>query len=107
MVMKEYSAFPKAPALLEPHLQCYTRTLVGQGVSYPSTKMQLVYSADTADWAEELRAFQYIRKDRQNVIKTSEECMNDGKEAIENEVDMKGKRKKKKKKRKGNSLVKT
>ena len=53
MAMKGYSAFPKAPALLEPHHQIViviSRTLVG-GVSYASAKKQSVYSTAQADWA--------------------------------------------------------
>ena len=53
IAMKRYSAFPKAPALLEPHHQIVyfiSRTLVG-GESYPSAKKQSVYSTPPADWA--------------------------------------------------------
>ena len=52
MAMKGYSAFPKAPASLEPHHQivlCHIQdTLVG---SYPSREMQMVYSTAPANWA--------------------------------------------------------
>ena len=54
MAMKGYSAFPKVPALLEPHQQivyCHiqdTRWRVG---SYPSAEKQSVYSIAPADWA--------------------------------------------------------
>ena len=54
MAMKGYSAFPKAPALLEPYHQiiyCHIRTLVVGGVSYPSAEKQSVYSTAPADWA--------------------------------------------------------
>ena len=53
MAMKECSAFPKAPASLEPHYQivlCHiedTRWVV----AYPSAEVQLVYSTAPADWA--------------------------------------------------------
>ena len=49
--MKKYSAFPKAPALLEPHHQivlCHIRTLVGR-VSYPSAEMKSVFSTTPAN----------------------------------------------------------
>ena len=51
MAIKEYSAFPKAPALLEPHHQIFSvisRALVGGG-SYPSAEKQSVYSTAPAD----------------------------------------------------------
>ena len=52
MAMKDCSAFPKAPALLEPQHQCfvlYQNTHCGVR-SYSSTEMQSVYSAAPADW---------------------------------------------------------
>ena len=52
MSVKRYSAFPKAPALLEPHHQIVNvifRTLNGWR-SYPSVEMQSVYSTAPA-WA--------------------------------------------------------
>ena len=45
MPMKRFTAFPKAPALLEPHHQSLW------GWSYPSAEMQSVYSTAPADWA--------------------------------------------------------
>ena len=52
MAMKEYSAFPKAPASLEPHhqIRVISRSLVGEGF-YPSTKKQSVYSTARANRA--------------------------------------------------------
>ena len=55
MAMKRYSAFPKAPALLEPHHQIVfvffviSRTFVDW--SYPYAEKQSVYSTAPADWA--------------------------------------------------------
>ena len=43
MAMKEYSTFPKAPALLEPHHQivkCHIQKTRGGGDSYPSAEKQ-------------------------------------------------------------------
>ena len=54
MAMKGYSAFPKAPALLEPHHQivlCHIQDTCCGGGSYPSAEMQLVYSTIPVDWA--------------------------------------------------------
>ena len=54
MAMKGYSAFPKAPALLESHHEIFSvisRTLVGGGGAYPSAEKQSVYSTAPADWA--------------------------------------------------------
>ena len=54
MVMKGYSAFPKAPALLEPHHQivkCHIQDTRWRGGSYPSAEVQSVYSTAPADWA--------------------------------------------------------
>ena len=45
---KEYSIFPKAPALLEPH---YKDTCWRGGGSYSYEEMQSVYSTAQADWA--------------------------------------------------------
>ena len=60
MAMKEYSAFPKAPVLLEPHHQivyCHVLdTCWKRGGSYPSAKIQPMYSSATADWAEAIMA---------------------------------------------------
>ena len=61
--MKWYSAFPKAPALLEPRpsdcLVSYPRhSLVGGG-SYPSAEVQSVYFTAPADWASVHYDFQY------------------------------------------------
>ena len=53
MPMKEYSALPKAPALLKPHYQivlCHTQDTQRRG-SYPFAEMQSVYSTAPADWA--------------------------------------------------------
>ena len=47
MVMKGYSAFPKAPVLLEPHHQivlCHNHDTRWGGVSYPYVEKQSVYS---------------------------------------------------------------
>ena len=59
MVMKGYSAFPKAPALLEPDHQivwCHMQdTRCWDGRSYPSVEMQSVYSTapvDRARWTD-------------------------------------------------------
>ena len=50
MAMKESSAFPKTPALLEPDcLVSYPGHLLGE--SYPSVEIQFVYSTATVDWA--------------------------------------------------------
>ena len=53
LAMKEYSAFLKAPALLEPHQRialCHKQdTRSGEG-SYSSTEKQSVYSTVPADW---------------------------------------------------------
>ena len=52
MAMKRYSAFPKAPALVEPHHQmvsCHIQD-ARWGV-YSSSEMQLVFSIAPADWA--------------------------------------------------------
>ena len=48
MVMKGYSAFPKAPTL--DCLVSYPRRVLGRG-SYPSLGMKSVYSIAPADWA--------------------------------------------------------
>ena len=53
MAMKGYSAFPKAPALLEPHHQivyCHIQD-TRRGGSYPSAEEESVYSTAPADWA--------------------------------------------------------
>ena len=54
IAIKMYSAFPKAPALLEPHHQIILVSYPGHslGESYPSAEMQSVYSEATADWAK-------------------------------------------------------
>ena len=51
MAMKGYSAFPKAPALLEPRHQIVvlSRTLVCGGGSYSAAEKQTVYSTAPAD----------------------------------------------------------
>ena len=58
MAMKGCSAFPKAPASLEPHHQivlCHiSRTLVEGRESYTSAEMQLVYSTAPADRANNI-----------------------------------------------------
>ena len=54
MSMKEYSAFPKAPALLEPHHQIvlgHIQDTCWRWGSYPSAEKQSVYSTAPADWA--------------------------------------------------------
>ena len=53
MAMKEYSTFPKAPALLEPHhqiVQCHIQD-TRWGKSYSSAETQLVYSTAPDNWA--------------------------------------------------------
>ena len=52
--MKRYSAFPKAPAFLEPYHQivkCHISTFIREGGSYSSEKM--LYSTVPADWVIE------------------------------------------------------
>ena len=52
MAIKRYSAFPKAPTLLEPHheiVSSHTQETRG-GVSYPSAKMPSVYSTALNGW---------------------------------------------------------
>ena len=52
IAIKRYSAFPKAPDLLEPHYQivlCHILDTFGE--SYPFAEMQSVYSAASADLA--------------------------------------------------------
>ena len=57
MAMKEYSVFPKAPALVEPHNQivlCHiqdTRCVCVEGRSYFSAEKQSVYSTTPTDEA--------------------------------------------------------
>ena len=51
MAMKGLSAFPKAPASLEPHHQivlCHIQDT--HGGSYPSAEVQSVYSTTPANW---------------------------------------------------------
>ena len=51
MTIKEYSTFPKAPALLEPHYKivyCHIQDICWRG--YPSAEKQSVYSTALADW---------------------------------------------------------
>ena len=51
ITMKENSAFPKAPASLEPHHQIFSIiswTLIGGGL--PPAEVQSMYSKATADW---------------------------------------------------------
>ena len=53
MAMKGYSAFPKAPALLEPHHQivsCHIQD-TRWGGSYSSAEVPSVYSTAPANWA--------------------------------------------------------
>ena len=52
MTIKVYSAFPKAPALLEPHQQIvsYPGHSLG-GESYPTAEVQSEYPTAPADWA--------------------------------------------------------
>ena len=57
MAIKGCSAFPKAPALLEPQHQIivsYPGHSLGRG-SYPSAEVQSVYSTAPADWANFFR----------------------------------------------------
>ena len=49
MALKGYSAFPKVPALLEPHYQIVPGTLIGR-CSYPSAEMQSVNPTALSDW---------------------------------------------------------
>ena len=51
--MKGYSAFPKAPVLLEPHIRLFYVSYPGHslGETYPSSEMQSVYSTTPANWA--------------------------------------------------------
>ena len=54
--MKGYSAFPKAPALLEPHYQIFSSKKPGHSLgwgSYPYAEIQSVYSTPPTDWAWE------------------------------------------------------
>ena len=62
MAMKGCSAFPKAPASLEPHHQIVviSMTHVGGGSS-PCAEMQLVYCTAPADWAIHLKCFSLNR----------------------------------------------
>ena len=56
MVMKGYSAFPKALELLQRHYQmvsCPYPEYSFEG-SYPSAEMQSVYSVTRVDWAKSL-----------------------------------------------------
>ena len=60
--MKEYTAFPKTPALLEPNHQIvysHKQDTLGR-VSYPSAEMQSVYSTVPADWERFLVGFYTI-----------------------------------------------
>ena len=53
MVIKGYSAFPKAPTLLKPHHQivlCHIHDTLWRSLT-PLQEMQSVYSAAPADWA--------------------------------------------------------
>ncbi len=52
MAMKGCSAFPKAPASLEPYHQIVVifRTLIVGGEYYPSAGVQSVYSTAPTDW---------------------------------------------------------
>ena len=57
MAMKGCSAFPEAPALLEPHHQivsCHIQDTPwgGVGVSYPAAETQSMYSTVPADRAK-------------------------------------------------------
>ena len=59
IAMKGYSAFPKLKYYWRLAIRLFSvifRTLIGE--SYPSTAMQLVYSAAQVDWANIL--FMYI-----------------------------------------------
>ena len=61
MVIKGYSAFPKAPASLEPHHQivyCHIQDTRGGG-SYPTAEKQ-VFNWDTAMSSNSNRAFTFI-----------------------------------------------
>ena len=62
MAMKEYSAFPKAPASLESHhqiVQCHNQGThwSGGGGSYPSTEVQSVYSTAPANRAKKINEY--------------------------------------------------
>ena len=58
MVMKGYSAFSKAPKLLETHHQIYQGhkqdTRFGVGRLYSTAKMQSMFSTALADWAKDI-----------------------------------------------------
>ena len=51
MAMKKYSAFSKAPALLEHHYLIVISTIPVVRESNPSVEMQSVCSTAPADWA--------------------------------------------------------
>ena len=54
MAVKEYSAFLKAPALLEPHQLLCLVLYPGHsfGESYPSEEIQSEYSVVPSDWTK-------------------------------------------------------
>ena len=54
MAMKGYSAFPKAPALLEPHYTIVSYPGYSLEVLYPSAEMQSVYYTAPTDWAKNI-----------------------------------------------------
>ena len=62
MAMKECSAFPKAPASLEPHHQIVLCHIPDTrwGGSYPSAEVQSVYSTSPADWAIYWRLYRLV-----------------------------------------------
>ena len=77
MVMKWYSTFPKAPALLKPspsdYLVSYPGHLFGGRRSYPSAEKQSVYSAAPADWArKDVELFHQDESMHILVLKTKE-----------------------------------
>ena len=52
MAMNGYSAFPKAPAFVEPHHQTVKMLYAGYSLprGYSSVETQSVYSTATVDW---------------------------------------------------------
>ena len=51
MAIKRYAAFPKAPALLEPHYEIVYPGHLFWGWGYPSPEKQSVYSKVPTEWA--------------------------------------------------------
>ena len=58
MTMKEYSIFPKAPAVLGPHHQivlCHIQDIRWGWGSYPDAEVQSVYSTAPPNWVAYFR----------------------------------------------------